>query len=115
MGLGRQVEMLTRMKAKEIGVGKLAVAFVGLNTLDAYLTHKVVIDGNGYELNPLVRGMLETPSNFWLWKVVGSIILAGLLLLISRRFPTLAKNVLKLCVAILILICLWNTLSYLLG
>jgi len=109
------------VRAKEIGVGKLAVAFIGLklavafiglNTLDAYLTHKVVVEGSGYELNPLVRSVLETsPSHFWLWKVLGSAVLAGLLLLVARRFPRTAKNVLILCVGILLLICIWNIIS----
>ena len=100
------------MKAKEIGVGKLAIAFIGLNTLDAYLTHRVVVEGGGYELNPLVRSVLDTsPSNFWLFKVLGSMVLAGLILLVARRFPRTAKNVLLLCVGILILICLWNIIS----
>lgn len=67
-------------------IRKLAIAFIGLNVLDAGLTHMLVSNG-GYELNPLMRIVLGGPAwVFWYFKVSLALIFALALLILAAQF-----------------------------
>jgi len=89
----------------------LAGSFVGLSSLDAVLT-KVVVGNGGYELNPVVRRILEQPEwVFWAFKIGGAIVCALVLLLLARRFPRQIKNILILLTVIMLGVCLFNLIG----
>jgi len=87
----------------------LAVCFVGLNVLDAFLT-KAAIDGRlGTELNPIMRLFVTQP----LYKFVGikvglAVGIAAILILAAKDFPGPVKRILIALVICMIGICLFN-------
>ncbi|MEW6374811.1 MAG: DUF5658 family protein [Thermodesulfobacteriota bacterium] len=53
-----------------VGLLFLLVLIVGLNGLDALLTI-MVLDNGGWEINPIVRSVIELYGDkFWVWKFV---------------------------------------------
>lgn len=87
---------------------ELAGSFVGLSALDATLTKVAVVNG-GYELNPVMRHMLEQPEwIFWALKLGGAVVCALVLLLLARRFPCPIKRIFTLLTAIMLGVCLFN-------
>ena len=97
------------VKAEGIAVGAMAGGMVALGTLDAYLTTKFVAHGGGYELNPLMRALLEhSVTEFWLLKIFGSAIAAFILVRLYQRLPRVATTAFILCILAMLSICVWN-------
>ena len=91
---------------------KLAIAFVGLNVLDAVLTLAAMIQGELYELNPIMRKLLEQPGwMFWGFKIVAAIVCASLLLLLAAKYPRQIKRILTVLVVVMLGVCLVNTIG----
>ena len=50
------------------GLLSLLVLVVGLNVLDVLFT-MMILDNGGYEINPVVRSVIEVYGDgFWIWK-----------------------------------------------
>ncbi len=97
------------MRAEAIAVGAMAGGMVLLGTADAYLTTQLVVHGSGYELNPIMRYLLDHSVNtFWLLKILGSAIAAFFLVRIYQRYPKLACFAFGACLTIMAGIVLWN-------
>jgi len=90
---------------------KLAIAFVGLNALDAFLTLKI-LEQNGTELMPLARTVIEQPLLFWSFKIGGSTLAAYLVLrLNNRKFRS--ASILGILVMVMVGICMFNLVGML--
>ncbi len=101
--------MIAGKKAEALAVRGMAGSMVLLGTLDAYLTTKIVVHGGGYELNPVMRHVLNNSvTGFWLIKIVGSVIAAYLLVRIYRKYPKLACFAFGACLAVMAGIVAWN-------
>ena len=89
---------------------KLAIGLVALNIIDAVLTLAVV--GKGYELNPVMRYLLEQPVwAFWVFKVGFALVFAVVLVRLSDRFPRQVKRILTILVVAMVGVCLFNMIG----
>lgn len=88
----------------------LAIGFVLLNVLDAFLTLRAIATG-GIECNPIMTVALRHGElAFWLIKIGSVLIIAFGLLLASSKFPIQIKRILVALIIAMAGICLWNTL-----
>lgn len=95
-------------KIKNLEHLKLAVAFVGLNILDAILT-KAIRDSGGIELNPVMQYLFEQPEWVaWTFEIVGTIAIAFVLLLLAVFSPRLIKGVFIGLIILMAFVCLYN-------
>jgi len=91
---------------------KLAIAFVGLNILDAALTITTMNKGGVAELNPIMRTFLgQSKWVFWIAKINLVLIFALLLLIFSKRHPQQVKRIFIILIAAMLGICVVNTIS----
>ena len=91
---------------------KLAVAFVGLNILDAGLTVAAMSKGGVCEANPLMSHLLEQPAwVFWTTKISLTLIFALLLLIFSNKYPRQVKRIFIVLVITMAGVCLFNTMG----
>ena len=98
------------VKPKALQNTKLAIGFVALSVIDAALTLAVV--GKGYELNPVMRYLLEQPVwAFWVFKVGFALVFAVVLVRLSDRFPRQVKRILTILVVAMVGICLFNMIG----
>jgi len=89
----------------------LAVAFVLLNALDAYLT-LLAIDNGATELNPIMRALLAQPEwVFWSSKISWTLVFTLALIIAARKWLTPVKRILTLLVIITAGICLFNLMG----
>ena len=91
---------------------KLAVAFVGLNILDAILTVAAMNKGGVCEANPLMSHLLEQPTwVFWTTKISLTLIFALLLLIFSNKYPRQVKRIFIILVGVMAGICAFNMMG----
>jgi len=84
--------------------------FMALNLLDATLT-SIAISYGGAELNPIIRHLTDHSWQFWTYKVVVPLVVAGTLWALYKKYPAQIRRItIVLCVA-LVIICIWNTVA----
>jgi len=103
------VEAVTRIKNLEHV--KLAIAFVGLNVLDAILTNAILSRG-GIELNPLMRYLFGQPKWVaWTFEIGGTIVVTFAFLLIATVYPRLVKIIFIALIVLMSAVCLYNVVG----
>jgi hypothetical protein len=88
----------------------LALYFVVLNVLDAFLTTRAI--ANGTELNPILRPLIGSPM-FWVFKVGLTLLFVGILLLLSSKYPKQIHTILRALAVCMVGVCLINTITLL--
>jgi len=90
----------------------LAIAFVGLNVLDAALTVAAMDRGGVAEVNPIMRGLLgQSRWMFWEFKIGIAVFFALLLLFFSVKYPQQVKRIFIALIVAMVGVCLINTMS----
>lgn len=85
----------------------LAACFIGLNVLDAFLT-RIAVGNGGTELNPLMRLLLEQPTQFLVIKIGLAVFFATMLVLVAKKRSNQVRRILTILVACMAGICLFN-------
>lgn len=87
----------------------LAACFIGLNILDALLTKIAIGSGQGAELNPIMKLLLERPAyEFMIIKIGLAMVFAAAIVIAAQKFPGQTRRILTALVACMTGICLFN-------
>lgn len=85
---------------------------LGLNVLDATLTHAAGVSGTLVEANPLMAGLIDYSwTAFWVVKMSLMVVAVSVLVCLSRLYPKSAFSVVMAAVVGFAAICAVNALA----
>lgn len=102
------MEIVSQLRIKSRFIG-LALAFIVLNIVDGILTQALASRG-GYELNPIMRQVLELRivSLFWIVKLGATVGAVLGLFWLANRYPRQLDRILLILIGVMTGVCVFN-------